>query len=52
MYDNRPITLLNTDYRVFARVIADRLRYVPSGFLHLGEQSVAAVGIKLDGAAV
>jgi hypothetical protein len=44
--------LLNTDYGVFARVIADRLKYAPSGFLHLGEHNVAAGGIKIDGVAV
>jgi len=52
MYENRQITLLNTDYRIFARVIVNCLKYAPSGFLHLGEHSVAAGCIKLDSVAV
>jgi hypothetical protein len=34
LQDFRPITLLNTDYKIFARILAGRIYEVIGDFLH------------------
>jgi hypothetical protein len=46
--DYRPITLLNSDYKIYVRILANRFRTTLSGLLHLSQHSAASGTAVLD----
>jgi hypothetical protein len=49
--DYRPITLLNTDYKILARLLANRLKPKLDVLLHTGQTSSTAVRTIMDATA-